>query len=107
MDGVVILRTYQDISEGWAMLLILIELIIIVSSVAICANLALDAQNKKAIGVAALALFLSVLLIVIWPRVKRYEVLLQDGVSWRDFTDHYEVLSVDGSILKVRNRTEK
>lgn len=107
MDGVVILRTYQDISEGWAMLLILIEFAVIASGVIICANLTLDNQNKKAIGVAALAIFLSILLAVVWPRVKRYEVLLQDGVSWREFTDRYEVLSVDGNVLKVRDRTEK
>ena len=105
MNGVVILRTYQAISDGWTMLLILIELTIIPSGIIICANLALDNQIKKAIGVAAITLFLSILLIVIWPRVKRYEVLLQDGVSWREFTDHYEVLSVDGNILKVRDRT--
>ena len=107
MNGVVILRTYQAISEGWAMLLILIELAVIVSGVIICANLALDNQIKKAMGVAALALFLSILLAIIWPRVNRYEVILQEGVSWREFTDHYEVLSVDGNILKVRDRTEK
>lgn len=107
MNGIVILRTYQAISEGWAMLLILIELAIIVSGIFICTNLALDNQIKKAMGATVLALFLSILLAVIWPRVKRYEVLLQDGVSWREFTDHYEVLSVDGSILKVRDRTEK
>lgn len=107
MDGIVILRTYQTISDGWAMLLVLIELTVIVSGVIICANLTLDNQIKKAIGVAAITLFLSILLAVIWPRVKRYEVLLQDGASWREFTDHYEVLSVDGNVLKVRDRTEK
>lgn len=107
MDGIVILRTYQTISDGWAMLLVLIELTVIVSGVIICANLALDNEIKKAIGVAAITLFLSILLAVIWPRVNRYEVLLQDGVSWHEFTDRYEVLSVDGSILKVRDRTEK
>ena len=88
------------------MLLILIELAVIVSGVIICANLALDNQIKKAMGAAALALFLSILLAVVWPRVNRYEVLLQDDVSWREFTDRYEVLSVDGTVLKVRDRTE-
>jgi len=87
------------------MLLILVEVAVIIGGVAICANLILDEQIKKAIGVATFALFLSILLMTIWPRVNRHEVLLQDGVSWRDFTDHYEVLSVDGNILKVRDRT--
>lgn len=105
MDGVTILRTYQTISDGFGVLLFFLELAIIGCGVVITAWLANEDRVRAAICVALITILLGTIAIVFWPRVNRYEVLLQDGVSWREFTDHYEVLSVDGNILRVRDRT--
>ena len=105
MDGVTILRTYQTISDGWGVLLFFVELAILGGGAVITIWLANEDKIRAAIGVALITILVGILAIDFWPRVKRYEVLLQDGASWRDFTDHYEVLSVDGNILRVRDRT--
>ena len=83
------------------------ELAIIGCGVVITIWLANENRIRATICVALITILLGTIAIVVWPRVNRYEILLQDGVSWRDFTDHYEILSVDGNILKVRDRTEK
>lgn len=100
MDGVTILNAYQTYSFGGAVLLSAG----IVGSVtfAFTAIAFLDENVYISGFFAGLAIVLAIGCFGIRKMETRYEVILDDGVSWTEFSEHYEVLRIRGKILTVR-----
>lgn len=100
MNGVTILNTYQAYSPEGVLLLFAC---IVGLSVFTIAAVALFDEHEV---ISGFCVGLVILLLGGCFRIKRtetrYEVLLNDSVSYAEFLEHYNVLHVRGKILEVK-----
>lgn len=100
MVGVTILNTYQTYSpEGTLLILALIAGLLIFT---IAAIVLFDDHIVISVLCAALVILLLGGCFQIKRTETRYEVLLNDSVSYAEFLEHYNVLHVRGKILEVK-----
>lgn len=110
MDGVIILNTTKVINSGMYILLILLEIIFVFTGVILTAACASGGSVKYGAIIALVTILIGssfYYVLSVWPRENVYEVALEDNITWREFTNHYEVIEVKGNILKVKDKTEK
>lgn len=100
MTGVTILNTYQTYStEG---LLLVFACIVGLSVFTIAAVVLFDEHIVISGFCAGLVILLLGRCFQIKRTETRYEVLLNDSVSYAEFLEHYNVLNVRGKILEVK-----
>lgn len=100
MNGVTILNTYQGYSlEG---VLLLFACMVGLSIFTIVAVALFDDHIVISVFCAALVILLLGGCFRIKRTETRYEVLLNDSVSYAEFLEHYNVLHVRGKILEVK-----
>ena len=108
MNGVVVLDSYVTMSGGHVVILTFIEVFVLFGG--LLTFLACWDENHWH---RAAAVFLSIMYIGagisfyrMFPRYTELKVTLEDAVSWGEFTERYDVLSVSGKILTVREKEE-
>lgn len=105
MDGVTIINTYKSLSDGSAAILAfgICFLVILIVSGLVCLHECYD-RKDKACGIALLASAFGIALVLVFviKPEQYYEVVLDEGVKWQEFTTHYEIEKVRGQILTVR-----
>ena len=100
MDGVTILNTYQAYSSEGALLLLACVAGLLIFTIA--AIVLFDDHIVISVFCAALVILLLGGCFQIKRNDTRYEVLLNDSVSYAEFLEHYKVLHVRGKILEVK-----
>lgn len=105
MEGVTILNAYQTYSVGGVVLLCAG----IIGAVAfVLAAIAFFDENVYISGFfAGLAIVFTIGCFRIKKTETWYEVILDDGVTWTEFSKRYEVLQERGRILKVKGKEVK
>ena len=104
MDGVVILSTSRVIGDFWSIVGGLITTGLIILGIILFSLLH---DNDHVFSAAFIALMIIGCIIFTFryiPRYTQYKVTLTDDASWYRFTQAYEVIDVQGSILTVKER---
>ena len=104
MDGVVILSTSRVIGDFWSIVGGLITTGLIILGIILFSLLH---DNDHVFSAAFIALMIIGCIIFTYryiPRYTQYKVTLTDDASWYRFTQAYEVIDVQGSILTVKER---
>ena len=104
MTGVVVLNTAQAVSGTWSTICAFIISGLVILGVVVAVIL-----SDKGHGFAAffmVVMFIGCISFVFRniPTYTQYEVTLTDEASWYEFTQKYEVLSVKGSILTIKDK---
>ena len=104
MDGVVILSTSQVVNDIWSIIGGFITAGLIILGTILFSSLH---NNDHIFAAAFIALMIIGCIIFTFryiPRYTQYKVTLTDDASWYRFTQAYEVIDVQGSILTVKER---
>ena len=110
MDGVTILNTFVEelaVMQPWMAIGLTLSLGGVVGLV-ICAIIATATSDYNWTGIVltccAICALIGIAIGMFAPREKeeRYQVVIDDSVSFNEFYDHYEVLEINGKIYTVR-----
>ena len=107
MNGVIILNSHVSMSNVWFCVSILIELGVIYASfftVFICRSKSIRYRIAAIILIAAYVV-IGICIFQALPKLTVLNVKLTDSVSWNEFLNRYEVLSIEGHILTVVAKT--
>ena len=106
MDGVIVLDSCVTMG-GWVVLLTFLEfgLIAFAVATAVCCY---ESPKFRVRGFGVLMaiaqLYVGYVFYKIMPRYTQLDVTLENGVSWSEFADRYDVLEVKGRILTIKER---
>ena len=111
MDGVIILNSYESLTNFGSILLmsILCAWFLAVAVVALFALLKYGCDSWKEFAILVVCVVLFIVCGCLIPEDKyetRYQVTVDNSVSMNEFQDKYEIIEVEGKIYTVKERIE-
>ena len=111
MNGVIILNSYESLTNFNSILLIsiLCAWFFAVAILALFALLKYGCDSWKEFAILVVCVVLFIVCGCLIPEDKyetRYQVTVDDSVSMNKFHDKYEIIEVEGKIYTVRERVE-
>lgn len=111
MDGVIILNSYEYLTNFGSILLMSILCVwsLAAAIVALFALLKYGCDSWKEFAILVIGVALSIVCGCLVPEDKyetRYQVTVSDSVSMNEFQNKYEIIEVEGKIYTVRERVE-
>ena len=111
MDGVIILNSYESLTNFGSILLmsILCAWSLAAAIVALFALLKYRCDSWKEFAILIVCVVLFIVCGCLIPKDKyetRYQVTVDDSVSMNKFQNKYEIIEVEGKIYTVRERVE-
>ena len=111
MDGVIILNSYESLTNFGSILLmsILCAWFLAVAIVALFALLKYGCDSWKEFAILVVCVVLFIVCGCLIPEDKyetHYQVTIDDSVSMNKFQDKYEIIEVEGKIYTIRERVE-
>ena len=111
MDGVIILNSYESLTNFGSILLmsILCVWFLAAAIVALFALLKYGCDSWKEFAILIVCVVLFIVCGCLIPEDKyetRYQVTADDSVSMNKFQDKYEIIEVEGKIYTVKERVE-
>ena len=111
MDGVIILNSYESLTNFGSILLmsILCAWSLAAAIVALFALLKYRCDSWKEFAILIVCLVLFIVCGCLVPEDKyetHYQVTVDNSVSMNEFQDKYEIIEVEGKIYTVRERVE-
>ena len=111
MDGVIILNSYESLTNFGSILLmsILCAWFLAAAIAALFALLKYGCDSWKEFAILVVCIVLFIVCGCLIPEDKyetRYQVTVNDSVSMNKFQDKYEIIKVEGKIYTVRERVE-
>ena len=111
MDGVIILNSYESLTNFGSILLmsILCAWFLAAAIVALFALLKYGCDSWKEFAILITCVVLAIVCVCLIPEDKyetRYQVTVDNSVSMNEFQDKYEIIEVEGKIYTVRERVE-
>lgn len=111
MDGVIILNSYESLTNFGSIVLIsiLCAWFFAVAIVALFALLKYGCNSWKEPAFLVICVVLTIVCGCLIPKDKyetRYQVTVDNSVSMNEFQNKYEVIGVEGKIYTVRERVE-
>ena len=111
MNGVIILNSYESLTNFDSILLIsiLCAWSLAVAIVALFALLKYGCDSWKEFAIFVVCVVLTIVCGCLIPEDKyetRYQVTVDNSVSMNEFQNKYEIIEVEGKIYTVRERVE-
>ena len=111
MDGVIILNSYESLTNFGSILLmsILCAWFLAAAIVALFALLKYRCDSWKEFAILVVCVVLFIVCGCLVPEDKyetHYQVTVDNSVSMNEFQDKYEIIEVEGKIYTVRERVE-
>ena len=111
MDGVIILNSYESLTNFGSILLmsILCAWFLAVAIVALFALLKYGCDSWKEFAILVVCVVLFIVCGCLIPEDKyetHYQVTVDNSVSMNEFQNKYEIIEVEGKIYTVRERVE-
>ena len=111
MNGVIILNSYESLTNFGSILLvsILCAWFLAVAVVALFALLKYGCDSWKEFAILVVCVVLFIVCGCLVPEDKyetRYQVTVDNSVSMNEFQDKYEIIEVEGKIYTVKERVE-
>lgn len=111
MDGVIILNSYESLTNFGSILLmsILCVWFLAAAIVSLFALLKYGCDSWKEFTILIIGIALSVACGCLIPEDKyetHYQVTVDDSVSMNEFQDKYEIIEVEGKIYTVKERVK-
>lgn len=111
MDGVIILNSYESLTNFDSILLmsILCALFLAVAIIALFALLKYGCDSWKEFAILVICVVLTIVCGCLIPEDKyetRYQVTVDDLVSMNEFQNKYEIIEVEGKIYTIRERVK-
>ena len=111
MDGVIILNSYESLTNFGSILLmsILCAWFLAAAIVALFALLKYGCDSWKEFAILIICVVLFIVCCCLIPEDKyetRYQVAVDNSVSMNEFQDKYEIIEVEGKIYTVKERVE-
>ena len=111
MDGVIILNSYESLTNFGSILLmsILCAWFLAAAIVALFALLKYRCDSWKEFAILIVCVVLFIVCGCLVPEDKyetHYQVTVDNSVSMNEFQDKYEIIEVEGKIYTVRERVE-
>ena len=111
MDGVIILNSYESLTNFGSILLmsILCAWFLAVTIIALFALLKYGCDPWKEFAILITCVILAIVCVCLIPEDKyetRYQVTVDNSVSMNEFQDKYEIIEVEGKIYTVKERIE-
>ena len=111
MDGVIILNSYESLTNFGSILLmsILCAWFLAAAIVALFALLKYGCDSWKEFAILVVCVVLFIVCGCLIPEDKyetHYQVTVDNSVSMNKFQDKYEIIEVEGKIYTVRERVE-
>ena len=111
MNGVIILNSYESLTNFGSILLIsiLCAWFFAVAILALFALLKYGCNSWKAPAFLVICVVLTIVCGCLIPKDKyetRYQVTVDNSVSMNEFQNKYEIIEVEGKIYTVRERVE-
>ena len=111
MDGVIILNSYESLTNFGSILLmsILCVWFLAAAIVALFALLKYRCDSWKEFAILIVCVVLFIVCGCLVPEDKyetHYQVTVDNSVSMNEFQDKYEIIEVEGKIYTVRERVE-
>lgn len=111
MDGVIILNSYESLTNFNSILLmsILCALFLAVAIIALFALLKYGCDSWKEFAILVICVVLTIVCGCLIPEDKyetRYQVTVDDLVSMNEFQNKYEIIEVEGKIYTIRERVK-
>ena len=111
MDGVIILNSYESLTNFGSILLmsILCAWSLAAAIVALFALLKYGCDSWKEFAILVVCVVLFIVCGCLVPEDKyetHYQVTVDNSVSMNEFQDKYEIIEVEGKIYTVRERVE-
>ena len=111
MDGVIILNSYESLTNFGSILLmgILGAWFLAAAIVALFALRKDGCDSWKEFAILIICVVLAIVCVCLIPEDKyetHYQVTIDDSVGMNKFQDKYEIIEVEGKIYTVRERVE-
>ena len=111
MDGVIILNSYESLTNFGSILLmsILCAWSLAAAIVALFSLLKYGCDSWKEFAILIICVILAIVCGCLIPEDKyetRYQVTVDNSVSMNEFQNKYEIIEVEGKIYTVRERVE-
>ena len=111
MDGVIILNSYESLTNFGSILLmsILCAWFFAVAIVALFALLKYGCDSWKEFAILIICVVLAVVCVCLIPEDKYetcYQVTVDNSISMNEFQNNYEIIEVEGKIYTIRERVE-
>ena len=111
MDGVIILNSYESLTNFGSILLmsILCAWFLAAAVVALFALLKYGCDSWKEFAILIICVVLAIVCGCLIPEDKyetHYQVTVDNSVSMNEFQNKYEIIEVEGKIYTVRERVE-
>lgn len=111
MDGVIILNSYEYLTNFGSILLMSISCVWFLATaiVALFALLKYGCGSWKEFAILVVCVVLTIVCGCLIPERKyeiHYQVTVDDSVSMNEFQSKYEIIEVEGKIYTVRERVE-
>lgn len=111
MDGVIILNSYEFLTNFGSILLtsILFIWFLVAAITVLFVFLKYGCDSWKGFALLIVCIALTIVNRCLIPEDKyetRYQVTVDDSVSMNEFQDKYEIIEVEGKIYTVRERVE-
>ena len=111
MDGVIILNSYESLTNFGSILLmsILCAWFLAAAIVALFALLKYGCDSWKEFVILIVCVVLFIVCVCLIPEDKyetHYQVTVDNSVSMNEFQNKYEIIEVEGKIYTVRERVE-
>ena len=111
MDGVIILNSYESLTNFGSILLmsILCAWFLAAAIVALFAFLNYGCDSWKEFAILIICMVLAIVCGCLIPEDKyetHYQVTVDNSVSMNEFQNKYEIIEVEGKIYTVRERVE-
>ena len=111
MNGVIILNSYESLTNFGSILLmsILCAWFFAVAIIALLALLKYGCDSWKEPALLVICVVLTIVCGCLIPKDKyetRYQVTVDDSVSMNEFQSKYEIIEVEGKIYIVKERVE-
>ena len=111
MDGVIILNSYESLTNFDSILLmsILCAWFLAAAIVALFALLKYGCDSWKEFAILIICVVLAIVCVCLIPEDKYetcYQVTVDNSVSMNEFQNKYEIIEVEGKIYTVKERVE-
>ena len=111
MDGVIILNSYESLTNFGSILLmsILCALFLAAAIIALFALLKHGCDSWKEFAILVVCVVLFIVCGYLIPEDKyetHYQVTVDNSVSMNEFQNKYEIIEVEGKIYTIRERVE-
>ena len=103
MEGITILYAYRQLSGGMS-LYFCVMIVFIITFGIVGTMMIADGSFKSGVLVLVIAVALLVITLKTVKTTQYYDIVLDDGVSWKTLTDSYEFDHIRGKIITVKDK---